>query len=44
MSVRKAFQRVRLALRFIAPLTIVLGLLALALVALVDQQILRRCV
>jgi trehalose 6-phosphate synthase len=41
MSVRKAFQRVRLALRFIAPLTIVLGLLALALVPLVDELMLR---
>ena len=41
MSVRKAFRRVRLALRFIAPLTIVLGLLALALVPLVDELMLR---
>jgi len=41
MDVRKAFQRVRLALRFIAPLTIVLGLLALALVPLVDNLMLR---
>jgi len=41
MDVRKAFQRVRLALRFIAPLTIVLGLLALALVPLVDELMLR---
>ena len=41
MSVRKAFRRIRLALRFIAPLTIVLGLLALALVPLVDELMLR---
>ena len=38
---RTAFRRIRLALRFIAPLTIVLALLALALVPLVDALTLR---
>ena len=41
MNLRTAFRRVRLALRFIAPLTIVLALLALALVPLVDELMLR---
>ena len=41
IDVRQAFRRVRLALRFIAPLTIVLALLALALVPLVDALTLR---
>ena len=41
MDIKTAFRRVRLALRFIAPLTIVLALLALALVPLVDELMLR---
>ena len=41
IDVRTAFRQVRLALRFIAPLTIVLALLALALVPLVDALTLR---
>ena len=41
MNIRTAFRRVSLALRFIAPLTIVLALLALALVPLVDELMLR---
>ena len=41
LDFRTAFRRVRLALRFIAPLTIVLALLALALVPLVDALTLR---
>ena len=41
MKVRTAFRRVRLALRFIAPLTAVLALLAFALVPLVDNLTLR---
>ena len=41
LNVRTAFRRVRLALRFIAPLTIVLALLAIALVPLVDALTLR---
>jgi trehalose-6-phosphate synthase len=41
MDIRNVFRRVRLALRFIAPLTIVLALLALALVPLVDELMLR---
>src|SRR5581483_9829718 len=41
IDVRKAFRRVGLSLRFIAPLTIVLALLALALVPLVDALTLR---
>ena len=41
MDIRTAFRRVSLALRFIAPLTIALALLALALVPLVDELMLR---
>jgi trehalose 6-phosphate synthase len=41
MNLRKVFQRVSLALRFIAPLTIALALLALALVPLIDGLMLR---
>ena len=41
MDIRTAFRRVRLALRFIAPLSIALALLALALVPLVDELMLR---
>ena len=41
MDSRTAFRRVGLALRFIAPLTLVLALLALALVPLVDALTLR---
>ena len=40
MDVKSAFRRVRLGLRFIAPLTIALALLALALVPLVDELML----
>ena len=41
MDLKSAFRRLRLALRFIAPLTIALALLALALVPLVDGLMLR---
>ena len=41
MDVKTAFRRVKLALRFIAPLTIALALLALALVPLVEELTLR---
>src|SRR6185437_1874729 len=41
MDLRTLFRRVGLALRFIAPLTLVLALLALALVPLVDTLTLR---
>jgi trehalose-6-phosphate synthase len=41
MDIKTAFRRVRLALRFIAPLTIALALLALALVPLVNELTLR---
>src|SRR5262245_30895170 len=37
MDIRTAFRRVRLALRFIAPLTLALTLLALVLLPLVDR-------
>ena len=41
MDVKAAFHRVKLALRFIAPLTIALALLALALVPLAEELTLR---
>jgi trehalose 6-phosphate synthase len=41
MDVKAAFRRVKLALRFIAPLTIALALLALALVPLAEELTLR---
>jgi trehalose 6-phosphate synthase len=41
MQIKTIFRRVRLGLRFIAPLTLALALLALALVPLVDELMLR---
>ena len=41
MDVKTAFRRIKLALRFIAPLTIALALLAFALVPLAEELTLR---